>query len=68
MDINKLLPGLIATGIAAFIGYGFMMWNDVSQLKLRMDYVEKRLEECITQDKLENAKLQLSQQMTVHCK
>lgn len=68
MDINKLIQGLLAALIAAAGGVLFNHHTDIAQMKLRMDYVEKSVESCVTPDKLENTKLQLSQQITMGCK
>jgi hypothetical protein len=68
MDINKLIPGIIAAGIIGFISAGVMLFSDMGQMKLRMEYVEKQLDSCVTPDKLENAKLQISHNFSTHCK
>lgn len=67
MDINKLIPTIVGAGIISFVGTGIMLYTRVSSLELRADYIEKKLEDVITADKLENAKLQISQQITTRC-
>lgn len=67
-NIIKVLIGVCTAVIIGFLSTTFALFNKVSTLEIRADYVEKRLEECITPDKLENAKLQISQQVVMHCK
>lgn len=67
-NIIKVLIGVCTAVIIGFLSTTFALFNKVSTLEIRADYVEKRLEECITPDKLENAKLQMSQQVVMHCK
>lgn len=67
-NIIKVLISVCTEVIIGFLSTTFALFNKVSNLEIRADYIEKRLEECITPDKLENAKLQISQQVVMHCK
>lgn len=67
-NIIKVVISVCTAVIIGFLSTTFALFSKVSTLEIRADYVEKRLEECITPDKLENAKLQISQQVVMHCK
>lgn len=67
-NIIKVIISVCTAVIIGFLSTTFALFNKVSTLEIRADYIEKRLEECITPDKLENAKLQISQQVVMHCK
>ncbi len=67
-NIIKVVISVCTAVIIGFLSTTFALFSKVSTLEIRADYVEKKLEECITPDKLENAKLQMSQQVVMHCK
>ena len=67
-NIIKVVISVCTAVIIGFLSTTFALFSKVSTLEIRADYVEKKLEECITPDKLENAKLQISQQVVMHCK
>lgn len=67
-NINKVLISVCTAIIIGFLSSTFALFSKVSTLEIRTDYIEKKLDECITPDKLENVKLQISQQVVMHCK
>lgn len=67
-NIIKVIISVCTAVIIGFLSTTFALFNKVSTLEIRADYVEKNMEACITPDKLENAKLQISQQVAMHCK
>lgn len=71
-NFNKVITAVLATLITSFIIGGLLLYGKFSSLEstmtLRVDYLEKRYDDCVTQDRLENAKLQIGQQITAQYK
>ena len=66
-NYNKVVIAVITALIIGSISAAVSQYSKQSTLELRVEYIEKKLDECVTPDKLENAKLQISQQISVHC-